>query len=154
MAFSGFWLRSSLKTVSSAGTVVREATESLSMSAFSNLLATWFRGELVGTDAFGNRYYRERRPGVRAGTLMREKRWVRYKGPIEGSKTPPLWNAWLHHSLEEAPSPEDFEAAPAWVKSHQENLSGTAAAYRPKGSLVHGGARADTAGDYEPWTPS
>ena len=112
------------------------------------------KGELVGTDSLGNRYYRERKPRARLGTLMREKRWVRYAGGIDGSKTPPLWNAWLHHNLTEAPTQADFDAAPAWVKPHQENLSGTPAAYRPKGSLVSGGERAPAAGDYQPWTPT
>lgn len=124
------------------------------MSAFSNLLSTFFRGELVGTDAYGNRYYRERRPRARTATLMREKRWVRYKGGIDGSKTPPLWNAWLHHTMDAPPQESDFEGAPTWVKPHQENLSGTPAAYRPKGSLAGQGTRAEAAGDYEPWTPS
>ncbi len=124
------------------------------MSAFSNFLASVFRGEHVGTDAYGNRYYRERKPRQRKGTLMREKRWVRYAGPIDGSKTPPLWNAWLHHSREDIPQPEEFDAAPAWVRPHQENLSGTAGAYRPKGSLANTQQRAPAAGDYEPWTPS
>ena len=124
------------------------------MSAFSNLLSTWFKGELVGTDAYGNRYYRERKAPVRKATQMREKRWVRYSGPIDGSKTPPLWNAWLHHGRDEAPTDAEFDAAPAWVKPHQENLSGTAAAYRPKGSLATSTKRAPAAGDYEPWTPS
>ena len=46
-------------------------------------LLTWFRGELVGTDNFGNRYYREKgaRPLRRGGgRASREKRWVMYEG--------------------------------------------------------------------------
>ncbi|MGB0785585.1 MAG: NADH-ubiquinone oxidoreductase subunit NDUFA12 family protein [Alphaproteobacteria bacterium] len=124
------------------------------MSAFSNLLASLFKGEQVGADSLGNRYFREKNPRKRSGTLMREKRWVRYAGGIDGSKTPPLWNAWLHHNLDEVPTQDDFDAAPDWVKPHQENLSGTKAAYRPKGSIVAGGEREIAAGDYEPWTPS
>ena len=124
------------------------------MSAFSNLLSSWFRGTYVGSDSYGNRYYRERKPRLRKGTLMREKRWVRYNGPIDGSKTPPLWNAWLHHTREEVPQEAEFDAAPDWILPHQENLSGTAAAYRPKGSLARGSGRDDAAGDYDPWTPN
>ena len=30
---------------------------------FFTLLRTWLRGELVGEDPYGNRYYRERRRG-------------------------------------------------------------------------------------------
>ena len=41
-------------------------------------LFTWLRGELVGTDQFGNRYYRDkRRPPLKrgGGRESREKRW-------------------------------------------------------------------------------
>ena len=69
-------------------------------------LLTWFRGEAVGTDSFGNRYYRER--GSRklrrgGGRFSREKRWVIYQGEPEGSKVPPEWHAWLHHTVDEVP---------------------------------------------------
>ena len=42
-------------------------------------LYTWLRGELVGSDEFGNRYYREK--GAKAlrrggGLESRERRWV------------------------------------------------------------------------------
>ena len=37
---------------------------------------TWLRGELVGRDSFGNRYYKFR-SGKRAG---RGRRWVLYAG--------------------------------------------------------------------------
>jgi NADH:ubiquinone oxidoreductase subunit len=69
-------------------------------------LLTWLRGELVGSDAYGNRYYRERggRPVRRGGgRFSREKRWVIYNGEPEGSKVPPEWHAWLHHTVNELP---------------------------------------------------
>jgi len=52
-------------------------------------LLTWLRGELVGTDTDGNRYYRERgamplRRG--GGRFSREKRWVIYNSEPEASK--------------------------------------------------------------------
>ena len=43
------------------------------------VIYTWLRGELVGTDEFGNRYYRNRRK--RRG---KEQRWVLYKGDVDG----------------------------------------------------------------------
>ena len=66
------------------------------------LLFTWWKGERVGTDEFGNRYYREKpgrqlRPG--GGRDSRERRWVLYKGEAEASKVPPEWHAWLHHTV-------------------------------------------------------
>jgi NADH:ubiquinone oxidoreductase subunit len=69
-------------------------------------LLTWLRGALVGTDSYGNRYYRERgaKPLRRGGgRFSREKRWVIYNGEPEASKVPPEWHAWLHHTIDEVP---------------------------------------------------
>jgi NADH:ubiquinone oxidoreductase subunit len=118
-------------------------------------LLTWLRGELVGTDAAGNRYYRDKRhvalqPG--GGRPSRERRWVLYNGAAEASRVPPEWHAWLHHTSDTPPS---AHARPryAWEKPHQPNLTGTPAAYRPPGSVFMGGARPRATGDYEPWRP-
>ena len=48
-------------------------------------LYTWLKGELVGNDALGNRYYREKSGrskdnGVLAASMRRERRWVLYDG--------------------------------------------------------------------------
>ena len=48
----------------------------------------------VGRDAFGNRYYEERR--ARPGKPPR--RYVRYNGMTEASKVPADWHGWLHHT--------------------------------------------------------
>ena len=40
-----------------------------------------------------------------------------------------------------------------WQKAHKPNLTGTAAAYRPKGSLHSTGERPRVTGDYDAWTP-
>jgi NADH:ubiquinone oxidoreductase subunit len=118
------------------------------------LLFTWWKGVRVGTDEFGNRYYREKpgrrlRPG--GGRDSRERRWVLYKGEPEASKVPAEWHAWLHHTVNELPNP-DRRKYP-WEKPHLPNLTGTARAYRPPGSLLKGGRRAAATGDYEPWQP-
>ena len=117
-------------------------------------LYTWLKGELVGTDQFGNRYYREKgRPALVKGGGMpsRERRWVLYQGAAEASRVPPQWHAWLHHTIDAPPA--GTAAAQAWQKEHQPNLTGTGDAYRPPGSLLRGGHRAPTTGDYEPWRP-
>ena len=65
-------------------------------------LLTWLRGEYVGIDSLGNRYYRDKRPRALlrgGGRASREKRWVVYAGEPEGSKVPPEWHAWLHHTV-------------------------------------------------------
>ena len=112
-------------------------------------LYSLLRGELVGTDRFGNRYYRLRGPSRRA---LRKRRWVLYAGEPEASRIPPEWHAWLHHTVD-APLPEDEAAARPFHKEHIPNLTGTAQAYRPPGHVLRGGRRAKATGDYEPWQP-
>lgn len=114
-------------------------------------LYTWLRGAHVGTDQFGNRYYRDKTGASRCDGL-REKRWVIYNGEVEASRVPPAWHAWLHHIAADPPAPN----APTrpWQKEHIANLTGTAMAYRPPGHEFKGGRRARATGDYEPWTPN
>lgn len=112
------------------------------------LLYTWFKGELVGTDEFENRYYRAG-SGHRYG---RERRWLLYKGKSEASRIPPDWHAWLHHTTD-APLTENAAVAPGWQRPHTANASGTPAAYRPAGHDLMGGARAPASSDYVAWSP-
>lgn len=112
-------------------------------------LFTWLFGTLVGTDGDGNRYYRTRLGGGR-DRHGHERRWVVYRGENEASKVPPEWHAWLHHM---APAPLPAARAP-WQKPHQPNLTGTGAAYRPRGHVLRASRRAPATGDYEPWRPS
>jgi NADH:ubiquinone oxidoreductase subunit len=113
-------------------------------------LFTWLKGEPVGTDHLGNRYFRERRPPE----SRREKRWVLYNGEAEASKVPPEWHAWLHHTVVETPGPSAGRPHRPWQKEHQANPTGTIEAYRPPGHVLEGGRRAPATGDYEPWRPS
>lgn len=116
-------------------------------------LYTWLRGEAVGRDQFGNRYYRNRsRRGLHAESVRRERRWVVYNGAVEASRVPPEWHAWLHHTVAEPPKPGDFPTRP-WMKEHRPNLTGTPLAYRPPGHTLKGGHRAPATGDYEAWKP-
>lgn len=112
-------------------------------------LYTFFKGQLVGTDAAGNRYYQERR----APTDRPRSRWVMYNGPEEASRVPPEWHAWLHRTIDEPPAEKKRPVKP-WQKEHRANATGTAEAYRPPGSEYEGGHRAKATGDYEPWRPS
>ncbi len=119
-------------------------------------LYTWLHGELVGTDPFGNRYYRDKshpKPQRGGGFFSRDRRWVMYnKGAAEASRVPAEWHAWLHHTVDTLPA---AGAKPKydWQKPHLPNLSGTPDAYRPPGSVLCGGHRQEAAGDYEPWQP-
>ena len=116
-------------------------------------LLTWLRGELVGADNHGNRYYRDRgatRLRRGGGRFSREKRWVIYNGEPEGSKVPPEWHAWLHHMVNEVPQPRQRYP---WEKPPQPNMTGTPQAYHPPGSVLRGGHRRRAHGNSEPWTP-
>ncbi len=111
-------------------------------------LAVWRRAEFVFQDEFGNRYYEEKK----ATYDGRKRRWVTYKGYADGSKVPPEWHAWLHHTTDERPC-DAPQPVPCYEKPYQPNLTGTPWAWRPKGSLWRGGKRPKTSADYEAWTP-
>ena len=116
-------------------------------------LYTWLRGQEVGRDGFGNRYFRAKGGGrVHDDSIRKERRWVIYKGEVEASRVPSEWHAWLHHTVQEAPPAEGSPKRP-WQKEHLPNLTGTEAAYRPPGHTLAGGRRDRGTGDYEPWTP-
>ena len=106
-------------------------------------------GQLVGHDEFGNAYYRK--PGIDPA-LGFERRWVIYNGVSEASMTPPGWNGWLHHTVDVAPTEEDYKPHP-WELPHMGNPTGTPGAIRPDGSTLRPGPRQPTGGDYEAWTP-
>lgn len=117
----------------------------------ANLQVRWFtflRGKHVGTDAYGNRYFEDKKMGLH----NRKRRWVLYKGEPEASKVPPEWHGWIHHGMEQ-PLAAGSAYHQAWVKPHQANLTGTAGAYRPPGHQLSGGQRDKATGDYEAWQP-
>ena len=121
-------------------------------ATFSTRLFTWRKGQRVGEDALGNRYYQERgRPEKQGPHWNRRRRWVIYKGRIDASSVPPEWNAWLQHTTDVPPT--DPAADYTWEKPHEPNRTGTSAAYHPPGSIAAGGERAATTGDYEEWRP-
>lgn len=101
---------------------------------------TWRNGELVGTDAEGNKYYQS----------SKGKRWVVFHGEIEASKIPASWHGWLHNTFDECPGETPLKHK-IWEKPHVENLSATGNAYRPEGSIF--AATPKAARDYEAWQP-
>ena len=87
---------------------------------FGTRLKTIFFGKLAGTDQFGNKYYEDKKG----------KRWVIYSDVIDASKIPVEWYSWMHftpNKIEKKHELEKYE----WQKPHQENLTGTDAAYYP-----------------------
>jgi NADH:ubiquinone oxidoreductase subunit len=118
-------------------------------NSWSNRIYTRLRGTLVGTDSQGNRYYVQNK-GV--GPLGVPRRWVIYKDLAEASQVPPEWHGWLHYMVDTPPVGEDYKARP-WEKEHRQNMTGTAEAYRPQGSILASGKRPRATGDYKPWQP-
>ena len=87
------------------------------------LIYTIFTGKLSGIDEFGNKYYLN----------SKGKRWVIYNTNIEPTKIPPEWHSWIHFLTNKTPN-ENLKKF-SWQKKHQENLTGTKNAHKPKGSL-------------------
>lgn len=104
-------------------------------------LFTWRKGVKVGEDTQGNIFYQ---------TGDGKRRWVIYNGEVEASRIDPDWHGWLHFTYDVAPSKVPLVHKP-WEKPHQENLTGTALAYAPAGSLRQ--AQPVDRSDYEAWQP-
>lgn len=108
-------------------------------------LATQFwtarKGIKVGEDDQGNIYYH---------TKDDKRRWVIYNGEAEASRVSPDWHGWLHFTWNETPDAKPF-VHKSWEQPHQENLTGTAAAYVPAGSLNRAVPVARS--DYDAWQP-
>lgn len=102
---------------------------------------TWRHGQKVGEDDQGNLFYQ---------TADKKRRWVIYNGEAEASRIDPSWHGWLHHTWDEPPNVKPLVHKP-WEKPHQENLTGTPAAYVPAGSLLRAAPPARR--DYEAWQP-
>ena len=114
---------------------------------FGTWLFTKMRGELVGTDAEGNRYYQDKR----AIAGRRRKRWVMYNGEAEASRVPPDWHGWLHYTTDVVAAAGRAAAQDLAEGSSCANLSGTDLAYRPPGSTLVSGDKPKP--PYEAWRP-
>ena len=110
---------------------------------------TWFCGNLVGKDAFGNKYY----SNIKDFCDRNANRWVVFNGTIEATKIPPHWHAWLHKSID-AP-PLTYSHKYDWQKDHKPNMTGTKEAYFPSSHPLSKSYQPDdkTQKDYESWTP-
>ena len=99
------------------------------------------KGEFVGEDEQGNRYF-QTKGGVR--------RWVIYNGVAEASRIPPGWHGWMHFRSDEPPG---VYQAREWEKPHLPNQTGSAGAYRPAGSIFRPDPKTPGDAGYQPWTP-
>ncbi len=109
------------------------------------LIWTRRRGELVGMDAQGNRYYRDRKGASING---KTRRWVIYNGDIESTRVDPDWHGWLHYTVDETPDEADYTRRD-WHQPHQINPTGTKDAHKPAGPAD----TASYASGYDSWKP-
>mgnify|MGYP005696587769 FL=1 len=104
-------------------------------------LFTWRKGVRVGEDDQGNTYYR---------TKDDKRRWVIFNGESEATKVSPDWHGWLHRTWHMHPNAKPLEHK-SWEKPHTKNLTGSALAYAPAGSLRNKTQKQRQ--DYEAWQP-
>lgn len=115
---------------------------------------TWWNSQTIGTQIFTSRN------GVKVGeddqgnvfyeNRDKTRRWVIFNGEAEASRVSPDWHGWLHYTWDEPPTEKPL-AHKTWEKPHQENLTGTAMAYAPIGSIRRPSPEARA--DYEAWSP-
>ena len=110
-------------------------------STLNTQFFTWRKGIKVGEDDQGNRFFKN---------ADDSKRWVMFAGEAEASRVGPEWHGWLHRTWDEPPTDCPLKRKD-WEQPHQENLTGTMAAYAPAGSIRKG--TPDPRRDYEAWQP-
>jgi NADH:ubiquinone oxidoreductase subunit len=118
-------------------------------ASLNTLFYTWRKGEHVGTDEYGNAYYRAKSA---IPDSIPERRWVIYKGYSEPSQIPPGWHGWMHHRDEEPPQDGDYSPR-EWELPHEENFTGSSKAYRPPGSIALGVKPKKQDASYSAWRP-
>lgn len=118
-------------------------------------ILTWWNGATIGTALFtrrkGKRVGEDANGNVFYQTADGSRRWVIYKGEAEASQVSPEWHGWLHFTWQQPPTEAPLERKP-WEKAHVPNMTGTALAYRPPGSIL-APAGPKVQPDYEAWTP-
>lgn len=124
------------------------------MAGYIKRALTWWHGSTLGTQIM------TARKGVKVGdddagnifyeTRDRKRRWVIFNGEAEASRVGPEWHGWLHHTWDEPPTKAPL-LRKDWEKPHLPNLTGTAEAYAPAGSIRRAAPAARS--DYEAWTP-
>ena len=82
-------------------------------------LKTLLFGKYVGSDTFGNKYYKNNK----------NERWVIYSKNIEATKITSEWYLWIHHTTDKVPDTKDRKYS--WQKNHLENQTGTSKSFKP-----------------------
>jgi NADH dehydrogenase len=86
---------------------------------FGTFLKTLFFGKYVGSDQYGNKYYKSKK----------NERWVVYSKNIEATKITSDWYLWIHHTVDKIPDKKDIKHV--WQKTHLENQTGSDNSFKP-----------------------
>ena len=86
---------------------------------FGTFLKTLFFGKYVGSDEYGNKYYKSKK----------DERWVIYSNVTEATKITSDWYLWMHYTVDKIPNAKD--AKYFWQKNHLENQTGTVKSHKP-----------------------
>ena len=101
---------------------------------------SFFNGNVVGEDEYGNRYFSNKED---------TKRWVIYGGQVEATTVNPEWNNWLRFTSANKPENSSYYN---WQIKHAPNQSGTSKAYFPQLSIFNKNDDNKKV-DYEKWSP-
>ena len=120
------------------------------ISKISNLFIWWngqtigtkiytkFFGNFVGTDEYGNNYFKSSN-----GT----KRWVNYKGVCDASNISPAWHSWIHKTTDKVPSFEKDNLSMSYSDDTYTKINKNGK-YHPNNFKNH-----SIFNDYESWKP-
>ena len=119
------------------------------MKNISLYLYTIFRGNLVGKDQDGNKYYTS---DISHG-IKKEKRWVLYKNEDDPTSIEPMWHSWLQHVVKNVPNLKTKKNF-YWQKKISPNQTGTEKAYFPPGHTLNRERKIKKIKNYESWMPN
>ena len=88
-------------------------------NTLGTFLKTLFFGKYVGSDEYGNKYYKNKK----------NERWVIYAKNIEATKISSDWYLWMHYTTDKIP--DNKEKKYHWQKKHLENQTGTSNSFKP-----------------------
>ena len=86
---------------------------------FGTFLKTLLFGKYVGSDEYGNKYYRSKK----------NERWIVYSNKIEATKITSEWYLWMHHTIDKIPDSKEIKYN--WQKKHLENQAGAKNSFKP-----------------------
>ena len=117
------------------------------MKKFLLQFFTWWNGQTLGTRFHTWRLGKRGRPGrVRQRLLRGRHRFGRPHAALGDLQRlcrslliPPGWHGWMHHRVDVAAGPRKTTSRANGRSRIEPNLTGTPAAYRPKGSVLSTG---------------